>query len=162
MASGVATGKVKIRPLSFATVADCRAEVERLAAAAAQGRVKMLGNWSLGTNFGHVAFFIEAIDEDKGIKTPWFMKLIGPVMKGKMLRGPMPQGVRIPGLKSGTLGDEPCELDVGLARLRRALDRLERGGFPARHPVFGKMSQQEWVTLHLRHAELHLGFAEVG
>lgn len=162
MASGIATGKVKIRPLAFATVADCRAEVERLAAAAAQGRVRMLGNWSLGTNFAHLAFFIEEIDEDKGIKTPWFVKLIGPLMKRRMVSKRMPRGVRVPGMKSGTLGDEPCELDVGLARLRRALDRLERGGFPARHPVFGKFEPQDWVALHLRHAELHLGFAEVG
>ena len=26
------------------------------------------------------------------------------------------------------------------------------------HPIFGKLTHDEWIAINLRHAELHLGF----
>ena len=49
--------------------------------------------------------------------------------------------------------------EVALARLRRVLDRLDRGErMEQRSPAFGAMSHDEWLRLHLGHAQLHLGF----
>ena len=154
------TKKVRPRTLNLQTPRQALEEAQRLALLAREDRLVTLGNWSAGQVFAHLAWWVESIDEDKGPKPPWFIKLLGPLMKKKMLTGHLPTGFRLPGSPSGTYGDEPCELEEGLARFAKAMARLERNGFPNRHPVFGSMSGREWVSLHLRHAELHLGFLD--
>jgi len=161
MRSAINTKQVRTRVLSFSTVAAVRVEVERLVAAEAQGCLRLKGNWSLGTILGHLAFWVEAIDQDKGVRLPWFVILFGPLIRRNVLRGPTKVGLRIPGVKTGTYGDEPMDVAPALARYRVALDRLERGGFPARHEAFGALTSPEWLTLHLRHAQIHLAFADV-
>lgn len=53
---------------------------------------------------------------------------------------------------------EPVPLDEGLERMRRALGRLKAEAPTAPNVIFGPLSHDEWVALHCRHAELHLGF----
>lgn len=48
--------------------------------------------------------------------------------------------------------------EEGLARLRKALDRLEKNPPTTPNPLFGHMPHEEWLLLHIRHAELHLSF----
>jgi hypothetical protein len=45
--------------------------------------------------------------------------------------------------------------------MRRVLDRLD-GGARCTHasPAFGALSHDEWMRLHLGHAQLHLGFIQ--
>jgi hypothetical protein len=155
------TKQVSIRTLQFATLDDALREAERLAAAARAGTCKQLGNWSEGTVFGHLAWWIEAIDRDEIPKPPFFVRLLGPMLKRQLIGGPLPKGFRMPGTATGTRGDEPCDLEVGIERLRKAYARLQTQPLPAKHPVFGAMSRDEWLTLHRRHAELHLAFLEV-
>jgi hypothetical protein len=152
---------VQIRKLSFATISDARAEAQRLAQLAREGKLKQLGNWTPGQTFGHLAWWIEAIDEGKGPTPPWFMKFLGPLIKKQMLKGPLPQGFKMPSSKTGTHGDEPCDLETGIQRLRAAYTRLETKPLPDRHPVFGKTTRDEWLLLHRKHAELHLGYLTV-
>jgi hypothetical protein len=49
-----------------------------------------------------------------------------------------------------------------LEQLRKAVARLRAEKMTARHPVFGRITHDEWARLHLRHAELHLSFAVPG
>lgn len=157
----VDTKNVTIRTLNFASIDDALREAERLAQAAREGRIKQLGNWTPGTVFGHLAWWIEAVDRGDLPKPPFFIRLLGPMMKNKLLNGPLPKGFRLPGVKSGTLGDEPCELETGIERLRKAYARLQNKPMPEKHPVFGKMTREDWLTLHRKHAQLHLAFLEV-
>ena len=79
-------------------------------------------------------------------------------MLKKYLKNGMPSGVRIPGIKEGTVGMDDIPFDVGIARLRKAFERLKAGEeSPFDSPAFGKMSHQDRIRLNLRHAELHLG-----
>ena len=48
--------------------------------------------------------------------------------------------------------------EAGLARLRRAMERLKAEAPSKPQAIFGPMTHEEWVALHLRHAEMHLGF----
>lgn len=48
-------------------------------------------------------------------------------------------------------------------RLRRQIQRVQDGErFTQASPIFGKLSHEQWVNLHLKHAELHLGFLDPG
>lgn len=156
------TRTVALRVLKLDSPALVRAELERLELAAQRGALHARGNWTAGTIFNHLAWWVEAIDRPELIpRAPWIVRMLGPLMKGRITRGPLPKGFKIPGTATGTRGDEPTELAAGLARYRGALTRLERADFPARHPLFGAMRTQDWVNLHMRHAEHHLGYLEV-
>ncbi len=148
------------RTIHFATPADVRADAQRIAAADRAGTLRRTGNWTAGQTFGHLAAWIDYPYDGypPQLRAPWFIKLILRFQKKKFLRGPMPTGVRIPKLADGTLATDLLPLDEGLARLLRAWDRLEKSAPPGPNPIFGHIPHEEWKTLHLRHAELHLGF----
>ena len=42
--------------------------------------------------------------------------------------------------------------------LRAAVDRAETHRMTHPSPVFGRLSHEQWVRLHCRHAEMHFGF----
>ena len=46
-----------------------------------------------------------------------------------------------------------------LEDLRTAAGRVQHERMTAVHPILGRLTHDEWLELHLRHAELHLGFA---
>ncbi len=146
------------RKLRFETIDDALAEVERVAAADREGRLRCAGNWSAGQMLGHIAAWAEYSYKGYPLKVPWFVRLIVRFQKGKLLREGLKPGLRIPKVEGGTYGTEPMSTERGAARLRQVFERLRSE--PAIHPspVFGKLSHAELVALNLRHAELHLGF----
>jgi hypothetical protein len=148
------------RNLRFASIDDCTAEVRRILAAEAEGRLRAAGNWTPGQIMAHVAAWIEYGYEGYPIgPPPFFVRWILRLRLRKMLKQGMPRGVRIPGLKDGTVGmDQQPTAEAG-GRLLRALKRLqdrEEAGFDS--PAFGPMSHDDRIQLNLRHAELHLGY----
>lgn len=157
----VDTKSVKdFRKLSFGAPAVMWTEIERLAAAERAGTLRRTGNWTLGQILGHLATWIDFAYDGypPELNPPWFIKLILKLQKKRFMRGPLPTGVRIPKVEGGTYGTEPLSLEEGLFRLRKSWERLDEA--PPSHPniIFGPMSHEEWKTVHLRHAELHLGF----
>jgi hypothetical protein len=146
------------RQLQFNTVAELRAEIDRIAAAERAGTLRRTGNWSAGQVFGHLAAWINFAYEGYPMRVPWFVR---PFIRRKLkqyLEGQMDAGVRIPRVEGGTYGTEALSTEEGAARLRTALDRMERE--PARYdsPAFGKLPEEQRIKLNLRHAELHFGF----
>lgn len=157
--SVVDTGKVAGRRiLHFDSIDQLLAEIDRLAAAERAGRLKQLGNWTLGQALGHLATWGEFAYTGVPLKPPFFIRWILRFQKKKFLVGPMPAGVRIPRVENGTLGTEPTSLDAGLARYKAVLQRLKSEAPILPSPIFGKMTHEESIALALRHAELHLGF----
>jgi len=155
----VDTGKVTgRRSLHFNSIDQLLAEVDRLADAERSGRLKQLGNWTLGRALGHLATWGEFAYTGVPLNPPFFIRWILRFQKKKFLVGPMPAGVKIPRVENGTLGTEPISLDVGLARYKAVLQRLKSEAPILPSPIFGKMTHEESIALTLRHAELHLGF----
>ena len=155
----VDTGKIAgRRVLHFNSIDQLLEEVDRLAAAERAGRLKRLGNWTLGQTFGHLATWTEYGYTGCPINAPFFIRWILWFQKKKFLYGPMRAGVRIPRVEGGTLGTDPMSLDEGLRRLKNVLQRLKVEEPSAPSPIFGKMTHEESIALTLRHAELHLGF----
>jgi Protein of unknown function (DUF1569) len=155
----VDTGKVAgRRVLRFETIDQMMADVDRLVEAERAGRLRRLGNWTLGQVLGHLAVWAEYGYTGSPLKVPFFIRWILRLRKRKFLYGPMRAGVKIPGVEGGTLATEPMPLEEALGRLRRVMERLKTEAPAAPNPIFGPLQHEESVALNLRHAELHLGF----
>ena len=153
------TGKVSGRRiLRFESIDELMAEVDRLADAERAGRLKRLGNWTLGQTLGHVACWVEYNYTGAPLKVPFFIRWLFRFRKQKFLHEPMRPGMKIPGVKGGTLGTEPMSLEEGLGRLRRVMERLKVEAPTTPNVMFGPLTHEEWIAGNLRHAEMHLGF----
>ena len=148
------------RKLRFDSLDDCLAEVGRILAADEEGVLRNSGNWTPGQVMAHIASWIEyGYDGYPIAPPPFFVRWILRLRLGKMLREGMPRGVRIPGVKQGTVGMDDMPTPEAARRLVTALTRLrdrEEARFDS--PAFGPMSHEDRIRLNLRHAELHLGF----
>src|SRR5262249_51520239 len=107
---------------------------------------------------GHVAVWAEYSYTGSPLKPPFFIKWILRLRKRKFLYEPMRAGVKIPGVKGGTLAIEPMPLDEAVGRLRRVLERLKSDEPTTPNTIFGPLTHEEWIAINLRHAELHFGF----
>jgi len=159
----IETKTVQRRRLHFSSIPDMIAEAERLATADKAGKLKALGNWTCGQIFNHLANWASYPYEgfpDRLRTPPWFIKPLLKMLKPKYLTKGMPQGVRIPKVEGGTVGNEPLSTEDGLKKLRLALDRLDKQVPKHPSPAFGNMTHHEVKELNLRHAELHMGFLQ--
>ncbi len=155
----VDTGTVAARrTLRFESLDQVLADVDQLVAAERAGRLRCLGNWTLGQALGHLAAWSEFGYTGVPLKVPFFIRWILRLRKRQFLYGPMRAGVRIPRVENGTLATEPLSLDEGLTRFRRITERLKTEAPTAPSPIFGNLTHDESIALNLRHAELHLGF----
>lgn len=146
------------RKLRFNSIAEVRADLDRIAAAERAGTVRPSGNWTTGQVLGHLATWAEFAFTGTPLSPPWFIKVVLKFRKNKYLNGGLPSGVKIPKVEGGTLGTEPMPFDAAMARYRASLDRLEREAPTKPNVIFGPLTHEEWIKLNLRHAELHLSF----
>ena len=143
------------RAVRYDSYQDLLDDAERLAVS----DVQSLGNWSLGQALGHLARAMEMSVEGSELKAPWLVRFVARVFyRQRFLSGPMPAGFRLPRAASEALVPENQDSQTGLAELRRAIGRLHDEIDRARHPVLGELSLDEWDSLHLRHAEMHMSF----
>jgi hypothetical protein len=153
------TGKVAGRRLlRFESIDQMLAEVDRLVQAERAGRLRRLGNWTLGQALGHLGVWAEYSYTPAPVTAPFLIKWFMRLQKRRFLYGPMRAGIKIPRVPGGTLATELMPLDAALPRFRRAMERLKTESPTAPSPLFGLLTREEAVALNLRHAELHLGF----
>jgi hypothetical protein len=146
------------RILHFDSLDQVLAEVDRLVEAEKAGKLKQLGNWTLGQTLGHLACWMEYAFTPAPLKPPFFIRWILRMRRNSFIWKPMKAGVRIPGVSGGTLGTDPLPLDEALPRFRRAAERLKNEAPTVPSPAVGPTTHEEGIALNLRHAELHLGF----
>jgi hypothetical protein len=151
------TGKVKgRRQLRFETIDAMLADAGRLAEAP---ETRMLGNWPLGTLLGHLAVAMNGSIDGIAFQAPWYIRLIAPLIKRRILSKGLTPGFNLPKSREPSAFPAGLSSQEGIDRLRQAAARIQVEPMNAPHPVFGKLTQQEWLQLHLRHAEMHLSFA---
>src|SRR5215472_6607838 len=78
------------RMLRFESIDDVLAEVDRLVEAEHAGRLKRVGNWTLGQCLGHLAAWAEYSYTGAPLKVPFFVKWVLRLRKRKFLYEPMP------------------------------------------------------------------------
>lgn len=155
----VNTRAVPHRYLRFATLDDLEAELARIEAAHVAGALETTGNWSAGQILHHLGEFWRMAFDGFGIRAPLALRLLARLFKKRALRAPPPRGLR---LRRGMRVIEPPSavvFDDGLALLRRQVGRC-RVGERMTHasPLFGSLTHEQWLSLHLNHSAMHLGF----
>ncbi len=157
----VETGKVTgRRVLRFESFDELLAECERLARLEEQGKLRMLGNWSLAQIFEHLARGKEASIDGPPFRVPWYIRFVGPWLKTRFLTRGVPAGFKLPAKELPRFAPaNTVETEAALERLRLAVQRLLNESQRVPHGVLGRLTAQEWNTLHLRHSEMHLSFA---
>lgn len=149
------------RALNFATFAEIRRDLEALEAAHRAGTLRTTGNWKPGQVLSHIAAFMsypyEGYPAELGTP-PWLIRVILKAQKNKFIHKRMPVGVKIPGVRGGTVGADDAPFEQASARLRSAMDRMEKAPPAINNPIFGPLTHEEWMQMQCRHAELHLGF----
>jgi Protein of unknown function (DUF1569) len=162
METPVKTAKVRQRrTIHFNSLDEYLAEADRLADAETDGKLQLTGNWTLGQIFNHLATWIDYSYDGAPIKIPWLMRQILRPLKNRILTKSMRAGSRIPGVADGTLATNVVPTAEALAHLHRNIDRLKASSPTSPSPLFGPLTHEEWIKLHLRHAELHLSFVAI-
>ena len=118
------------------------------------------GTWDLSQVCLHVAQPINQTIDGFTMTMPVplriLMKIIGPFVKRSVYKTRrMRAGLRAP---EGTVAN-PCDEAEAVAELVTAANRLTRHKGPWRkHPLFGKLTAEEWRDFHVIHASHHLSF----
>ena len=92
-------------------------------------------------------------------KAPWYMRLFGRFVKRRFLKRGLPPGFKLPKDTEAAAYPAVASPQEALAILHQAVARLRNEKATVPHPVFGRLTHEEWTQFHLRHAELHLSFA---
>ena len=144
------------RELHFADFSELLADAEHVANSPCQ----TLGNWSVGQILDHLAKAAMAPFEGfGGLKAPWLARtFVMPFIKNSLLTKSMPAGFQLPRNATALVPADEIDPRAALEKLKGALGRFttDMPHFP--HPFLGKLALQEWVSLTLRHAEMHLSF----
>jgi len=144
------------RTLHFDALGDLSAELDRLESAHAADTLRSTGNWSPGQILQHLADVHRMSFEGVGFRLALPLRVLGRLMKGRALSRGMRPGFKAP---AGLAPDPDVDFDAALGNLREQISRCDRGQrMTQRSPILGPMSHEDWVRLHCRHAELHLGF----
>lgn len=141
------------RKLHYADYPELLADVRALA-----GRpYRRLGNWSLGQICQHLAGAVDMAIDGPSFKLALVLRLVGPLLKKRLLRGPLTPGFKVP-RGGGTLIPKTDDDAAGVAALEKAVGRLDATSQRKPHPLLGRLTREEWDQFELRHAELHLSF----
>jgi hypothetical protein len=151
------------RSVRLRTAADLAAEVQRVAEAATAGRVRTLGSWSPAQILWHVGRLIELSFDGFPFRYPWPVRWVARLLRMLSWRWLLALAFR-PGFRNPPVAQalEPgpaVPLAEAVRYVRDQLERISSGEqMTAANPSMGPLSHEQWVELHLRHAELHLSF----
>jgi len=144
------------RELHFDSLDEVLADAQRLAAAP---NIRMLGNWPLPRLLMHLATAINSSIDGISAKAPWYIRLVGPLIRRRILVRQMSPGFRLPAKFEPSFFPESASSREAAEKLQSAVGRVHNERMTAKHPVLGSLTHEQWTQLHLRHAEMHLSFA---
>lgn len=151
------TRVVSRRPVSYQSLAAVLDDAEFLASHPHQ----TVGQWSYGKILQHLANSLNRSFDGFDFKAPIVIRfIVGTFLKKKFLRDKLSPGYKLPRKAEEKLPAQDTSVEEALANLKLAISRFEREEPRADHPVFGKLSPEEWLQLHLRHSELHMSFVK--
>lgn len=165
MLAAVNTKESPHRELRFATIDELKAEIDRVESAVEVDAAQANGNWSVGQICQHVGKFVMfSIDGFDG-KAPWIVRVVAQLLFKKQALGPkpMPRGIQLPKQAASMLPEPEIAAGDGIAFLRAQLARIDAGERMTQpSPIFGSMTHDQWMHVHLKHAAGHLGFVSYG
>src|SRR5690606_9077933 len=109
--------------------------------------------------FRHLAASFEGSIDGLSFRAPWSARVMASLMKRRLLSQSLPAGFQIAKSARASLDPDPTVSTAeALDELRFAVSRCQSESNRATHPVFGRISRDEWDQFNLRHAELHMSF----
>ncbi len=159
----VNTRRAAHRALRFDSLSALEAELDRIETGLAAGAVRTTGNWSVGQICEHLGKFVRCSYDGFDGQAPWVLRVVATALfkRSAMGKGAMPRGLRLPKKAEAMLPAPGVSDAEGLAMLLGQLARIRSGEQMTHHsPVFGSLTHEQWVHLHLKHAAMHLGFVE--
>ena len=144
------------RQLHFTSLAEVVADAEKLVASPT---TRALGNWPVVQLLTHLAMAMNRSIDGISFQAPWYLRLFGRLVKRRLFQRGLTPGFKLPKDMEAVAYPMAVSLPEALDMLRRAVDRMRHEKATAAHPVFGRLTHEEWTQFHLRHAELHLSFA---
>lgn len=160
----VRTAKVADRrTLSFTTMAEILSDVEMLDAAVKDGKtISATGNWTPAQIIEHVMYFIDGSMDGFDFKAPLIFRIFGKFARSHILNKPMKPGIKLPPKMSMVIASPKSTWPDAISHARKAILRVEAGKYMSKpSPLLGKMTHQDWVKMHCRHAEMHHSFIKV-
>ena len=149
------------RTLRFSSPSDVLEELASLERLQRGGRLLASGNWDAGANFRHLAIPIQrSMDGFDGSAVPAWRRIVGRLLLRPIV---LRAAAFKPGIRLDRTTEEflwrPTGFDEGVSMLRIQLNRWIDGvPMTHPHPAFGRMTNEQWATFHLKHCALHLGF----
>jgi hypothetical protein len=143
------------REIHYTSLDDFLSDANRTA----KTQFHTVGNWTYPQILDHLARSFTASLDGFGFKAPWFARVfIAPLVKNSFLTKTMRAGFKLPARAKALLPEAELDLTAALDKLRNALARFENEPQRAPHPFLGNLASQEYVSMHLRHCELHMSF----
>jgi hypothetical protein len=138
-----------------ATAEDVKARIARLGPASA----RQWGKMNAAQAVAHCSGSMEWAVGDSFPPRMFIGRILGPMVKSKVLRDETPMGRNAPTAKSLVVADER-NLEVERKRLCALIDRFAAAGPKGctthPHTFFGRLTPEEWATLMYKHLDHHL------
>ena len=144
------------RKLHFTTMGDILDDVEYLAAG---DPPRSAGNWTSAQIVQHLATVIDcSIEGFQGVKAPLPIRLVCRLIRKRILTAPMKPGLKLPPKFTFLVPESRSTWEEAVDRFRLVATKLGTQQMTQRSPALGKLSHEQWVQLHCRHAEMHFSF----
>lgn len=154
------------RDIYYNTLDDLAADLDRIEAAIDAGTISSTGNWSPGQNMQHVGLLIKGAYDGIPFSMPAPVRFLARLFLMNKVRHqekPPPAGlIKLPKSAAFLQPDPDITDRQGLEFLRAQLERIRSGERMTNpSPLLGRMTHDDWVNLHRKHASLHLSFIEI-
>lgn len=139
-----------------------RSELDKFEQAGGNG-LTTTGDWTAGQIVQHVCETMKRSLDGFEFKAPWYVRLMRPILRMKFMgkSKAIPAGIKLRGDSAAMIPPKSVAFADAMADLRSTIERAEKKKMTQPSPVFGKMTHEDWVNLHLRHAELHFSFIQL-
>ncbi len=154
------TRKAFRRDLSFDSLADLEAELDRVRTAHHAGTLRVSGNWSAGQILGHLAKWMRwDIDDEFPFTASPVLRLVCVLFKKQVVNRPFKPGMNFKPKTGDLQGDPDYAFEEGWDRLQAQLDRVRAGeSMACDNPALGRITHEQGMRMHLNHAAHHLGY----
>jgi hypothetical protein len=151
------------RRIQLHSLDELLAEIERVTSAAGKGEVRSLGNWSAAQMFWHLGKFIELSFDGFPFRyrpaPAWVIRLLRFFAWRWLIALTFRPGFKNPAEAAIVEPDPSVTLDSASGYLKQQLARIGSGERMTQQcSIEGPFGHEEWIYIHLRHAELHLSF----
>ncbi len=162
----VNTKQAPRRKTDYRSLADLKADLDRLDAANASGNLGHTGNWTPGEILEHTAKFWKcSLDGFPPGKPPLPLRMMAQLLfkkKAVQLGNQTPPGFKLPKSVEHLIPTEGVSYEQGAEQLRECIARVEGGqSHIPESPLFGKLTNEQWTNIHLGHCGMHLSFISI-